>query len=768
MKIKAKSKSRSIKIRSKSKVGNSKKKYKPFPSHKKIESNQSIYIKYNLYKKQRKKIQFKYIDNSFFFDKSAKIAIIVPYRNREEHLKEFYKHFQNETFDVYVIEQCDSQKFNRGLLLNAGFDIASKKKDYDYYIFHDVDSLPDSTLLKNYYYKGNKIIHYASPYLGYKYTFSDFFGGIIGMNKETFEKINGFPNNFFGWGGEDDALYNHIALSNYKEVYRPQIGSYLLLDHDKPTKDEINKHKMYNILKDLKYWNIYGYKDIPHLYILQDHFPYKSTHMNKSKSKSTSRSKNKLNIEVYQLKIAIVHKEYVDNFSLLEPLVTWNEIEDKIISTYDQDKIKKYVINKNIQIKPEIEKIVNDKIEKEYEAGLEKSDLEKTLKFIFETYKEILYFRIRNHKIILGYHIHNIDFQNNWTQYIKFPNGMSPKDFLNQKRKDIKSFYEPLLPKNKWTANNCIINMEGDVENGNPISYIKEIYIMITNTIKYFKNVPDCDLLINRKDFQYLHSNPLKYAYTYIYPENMNIHNSLLPKKYWIVASQNSSISNKDVPIPNADEWKDIHKNVHKIDWKDKNNQLLFRGSSTGCGLNENNNPRIRLSQISYLLNDSFYNIGLSKFVKKIRVNDFTFSYIQIPKYKHLLKNFITPEEQMKAKYILNIEGNAAAYRYAGLFNMNSVIIQAESKYYTWFEPLLIDGTHYLLLKKDIYMNEKDSIDESAKKTKEFFDTIQKKNSTMKKIAENSTQFYNTYLNESTIYEYYFCLMKKVNSFCKS
>lgn len=44
-------------------------------------------------------------------------------------------------FHIFIIEQStDGRKFNRGKLLNAGFDIA--RNDYDVFIFHDVDLLP--------------------------------------------------------------------------------------------------------------------------------------------------------------------------------------------------------------------------------------------------------------------------------------------------------------------------------------------------------------------------------------------------------------------------------------------------------------------------------------------------------------------------------------------------------------------------------------------------------------------------------------------------
>lgn len=38
--------------------------------------------------------------------------------------------------------------------------------------------------------------------------YSEFFGGVSGLTVEQFRKINGFPNAFWGWGGEDDDLWN--------------------------------------------------------------------------------------------------------------------------------------------------------------------------------------------------------------------------------------------------------------------------------------------------------------------------------------------------------------------------------------------------------------------------------------------------------------------------------------------------------------------------------------------------------------------------------
>ncbi len=713
-------------------------------SENKKKKNKIIGNQFNEYKKKRKKVFFQIFDNTIHFPKTeeANVAIIIPYRNREEHLEGFKKHFKNTKFDIYVIEQLDQQRFNRGILLNIGFDIASKKKNYDLYIFHDVDSLPDKDLMIFYTYKGDKIIHYASPFLGYKYKYSNFLGGVIGMNKENYIKINGFPNRVFGWGGEDDIFYDRLA-KNYLKIYRPKKGQYFLYEHDVPKPQEINPIKWEAILRDLKEWKKDGIQQIRQNYLL----------ISESHSEDPS-------LYLCKVKIPIYHKKDMVYQSLMEPLIEWNDIQRNILDTFTEP--HSFENNK----KNDMDKLIDDKIDKEYEKGLTKKDLEKTLRFIFDVYREVLYIRIRQNGIEFAYHIYNKDFKNRWSQYIKMKNQMTPQEFLKKKNENLQGERSNLLPQDEWTGNNCVISLEDWKDSGNPIEYVKEYYEMIMKTIQHYKNVPDCDILINRKDFQYLDSDRLRYAYRHLFPENVKIPDC--PSRFWIIGSGSSTHHNKDVPLPNPNEWTDLHSPIQKIDWKEKEDKIIFRGTSTGCGLTEETNPRLRLSQIAYLSqNPSIYNIGLSKFIKRVKVNNFIANYIDTKKYQHLIKDFVLPQDQMKSKYMLNIEGNAAAYRYPGLFRMNSVVIQVESNYYLWFEPLLQDEKNYLLLKKEVYHKEGDSIDESTEKVLSFFEEKMKKDTKMKKIAEAGQTFYQKHLQEENIFQYYFSFMKKINSYYK-
>ena len=48
-----------------------------------------------------------------------------------------------------------------------------------------------------------------------------YFGGIVAIRQEHFEKANGFSNKFFGWGGEDDDFRQrliHTVISFFSGV----------------------------------------------------------------------------------------------------------------------------------------------------------------------------------------------------------------------------------------------------------------------------------------------------------------------------------------------------------------------------------------------------------------------------------------------------------------------------------------------------------------------------------------------------------------------
>ncbi|XP_075884645.1 beta-1,4-galactosyltransferase 5 [Nelusetta ayraudi] len=167
-----------------------------------------------------------------------KVAILIPFRNRHEHLPILLRHLvpvlqkQRLQFAFYLIEQGGTESFNRAMLFNVGFKEAMKDLDWDCLIFHDVDHLMEND--RNYYGCRDMPRHFAVKLDKYYYMlpYNEFFGGVSGLTVKQFKEVNGFPNAFWGWGGEDDDLWNRLLYANYT-ISRPRSeqGRYMSIPH---------------------------------------------------------------------------------------------------------------------------------------------------------------------------------------------------------------------------------------------------------------------------------------------------------------------------------------------------------------------------------------------------------------------------------------------------------------------------------------------------------------------------------------------------------
>ena len=122
-------------------------------------------------------------------------------------------------YHIYIIEQSDDQrKFNRGKLLNIGFDFALKRSEkhpprHNIFIFHDVDLLPQSDLAEEYARYPARPMHIARVWDRYSNN-PKYFGGIVSFSEDDMKRINGYPNTFWGWGGEDDEMQKRLEATN--------------------------------------------------------------------------------------------------------------------------------------------------------------------------------------------------------------------------------------------------------------------------------------------------------------------------------------------------------------------------------------------------------------------------------------------------------------------------------------------------------------------------------------------------------------------------
>jgi hypothetical protein len=193
-------------------------------------------------------------------------TIVVPYRdqleqNRSEQLTAITHYFSTNhpSWPVLVVEQdMDDRKFNRGALLNIGYDLS----DTPSLILHDVDLIPKPSIVPFYSAFPTNPIHLGKSIK--KYDSPNFLGAVLSVSKPDYELVNGFPNNFWGWGGEDDAFRIRLGKESIK-VWQPAVKSgYTELPHvDTRTHPEWkNMRKYEELAKEREGTNKSGLSDL--------------------------------------------------------------------------------------------------------------------------------------------------------------------------------------------------------------------------------------------------------------------------------------------------------------------------------------------------------------------------------------------------------------------------------------------------------------------------------------------------------------------------
>jgi hypothetical protein len=146
---------------------------------------------------------------------ALRLAIIVPYRDRPDHLRQFIPHmrrFLGEArldYTIHIVEQAAGKPFNRGATLNIGFKLAELFADY--VCFHDVDYLP----IKADYSPVDCPTLLISKGTMLKEDLNTFFGAVVALPKADFIKANGYPNAYWHWGYEDRELRDRCIMSGF-------------------------------------------------------------------------------------------------------------------------------------------------------------------------------------------------------------------------------------------------------------------------------------------------------------------------------------------------------------------------------------------------------------------------------------------------------------------------------------------------------------------------------------------------------------------------
>jgi hypothetical protein len=171
----------------------------------------------------------------------VRLAVIIPYRDREQHLIKMLPHtvsFFRRNTDIEPLfclaEQVDDCPFNRGAIVNQAYAAISGMVDY--VCFHDVDYMPmwadysEPSLPSRIVWHGMDTRPVGHGTGGVVKAQRYGLAAVAVMKKWHFEACNGYSNTYWGWGYEDTDLAKRLESVGLPIGYRD--GTFIALDHD--------------------------------------------------------------------------------------------------------------------------------------------------------------------------------------------------------------------------------------------------------------------------------------------------------------------------------------------------------------------------------------------------------------------------------------------------------------------------------------------------------------------------------------------------------
>lgn len=477
-------------------------------------------------------------------------------------------------------------------------------------------------------------------------------------------------------------------------------------------------------------------------------------------------------------------QKYPDYFTSFEDCEKFNKNYDKESSNIryknfkqthftagDEEQFECYRHNKNSTNKevniPENNLFINDKLFNEWEKfkDIETLSVINTFRYMFYKFKKGIFIKIENNELKVFLPFSNVNFINEWFDNIK----IHPKYkdlyeyFMHISQLEGRKFNKKSVNKfiNSWYSNNCLIRYEYPINEGDTnVSSIKNMLEELCSN----RDLPDIEFFINRRDYPLLNRNGFE-AYYHLWNSETKPLVSHNYSKYSPILSMSSNDICADILMPTYEDWIRVQNNENKwfpksrqvyndnifnMNWNEKKPIAVFRGSSTGEGIDSSKNQRLKLAEISSLNeidedNLPYLDAGITKwnFRPKKLINSPYLQNIEVKELKFDLVNKLTPLEQSSFKYIIHVDGHVSAFRLAYELSINSVILIVKSKWQCWFSKFLVPYVHYVPIKEDL-----SDLIEQVKWCKKNDDKCEI-------IAKNAKEFYNKFLSKDGILDYF-------------
>ena len=440
-----------------------------------------------------------------------------------------------------------------------------------------------------------------------------------------------------------------------------------------------------------------------------------------------------------------------------------------------------------------------------------------TFRYIFHKFKKGIFVKIKNNQLKVFLPFSKANFTNEWHENIQ-QDSKEILDLLYQiSVAEGRKFDADKVNTNKkeWFGNNCLVRNEKPLSEGD--SNVGNVKNMLEELCKR-REIPDIEFFINRRDFPIITRDDTE-AYHHLWGSKHVHLVSHLYDKYLPILSMSATERYADVTMPTWDDWARIQSLEGKyfprtvqdysakfdIKWSDKKPTAVFRGSTTGCGVDVETNIRLKLAKLSidsqnesdvpyldaritkwnirprkletetklrtidieslkrqgidvyktdssgeYLTDTSkkyyrYDNRGKTYVKDDSRgwfVRDEKGNYTNVGIGGKYISYKLSPKEQSKYKYIVHVDGHVSAFRLSLELSMGCVILLVKSPWKIWSRDLLIDGVHYVSVKEDL----SDLI--------EKIKWCRNNDAECETIANNARIFFNRYLQKDGVMDY--------------
>lgn len=441
------------------------------------------------------------------------------------------------------------------------------------------------------------------------------------------------------------------------------------------------------------------------------------------------------------------------NFPLL---TTWDSIQSEIIQKYIWTKCAPSV--SVAKQDDDLYSDINNKLDDPLYQNLNPSSIINSIKYVYWETRAGVFISVRNNKLEAFIPFANAKYRNDWSNGLTFygtsPDSLYPvRDYLIRKKKVLGYTHKMMLNPAYWWANHGFINTKPKPEVWGTHS-LQEYYEMIQETLEQHK-VNDVQFILNKRDHPMLRKDLCK-PYTFLYSgEVPKI--SKPGKSYAPIVASYSNDSYLDILIPIVQDWQiAAHSETYypvetDVEWDDKIETAFFRGAATGGIVN---NQRLQLSKLSQHWND-LLDAGVTSWNLSDKVDSDGFVHYLIPEETELtLQKKIPMNEQIKYKYLLNVDGHTRPNRTSWILSSSSLMLMVDPKNrdQTWISRILKPWIHYVPIKADLSDLEKQIL------------WCRSNDTECRAIVARANQFAKQYFTKATIASYMAYTMNRIGA----